>query len=72
MTSGYKKDFLLIQKVVENYLVGVIEGDYSKVVSSWYKEGNRLLVNSEGRKIIILSSLASKEFTNLKPNPEVK
>ncbi len=72
MSSDDEKDFQLIQETLENYFTGVIEGNYSKIVKAWHKEGNRLLVESETSDIIFQNSPASNEYANLKPLPEIK
>ncbi len=72
MSSDDEKDFQLIQETLENYFTGVIEGNYSKIVKAWHKKGNRLLVESKTTDIIFQNSPASKEYSSLKPRPEIK
>lgn len=72
MSSDDEKDFQLIQETIENYFTGVIEGNYSKIVKAWHKEGNRISVEYKTNEIIFQNSPASNEYASLKPRPEIK
>ncbi|MHA1975288.1 MAG: nuclear transport factor 2 family protein [Candidatus Hodarchaeales archaeon] len=71
MSLDNEKDLQRIKETVELYFAGVIEGNYSKIIRAWHKEGNRLLIDSNSNDIVFQNSPSNNEYAKLKPNPQI-